>query len=55
MQSVFKQIIVKYNEQASKNRDALSKIINIIKLCGIFELPLKGQNEKINSDNPGVF
>ena len=33
----------------------MSKIINIIKLCGKFELPLRGHNEKANSDNPGVF
>ena len=44
-----------YNEQVAKNRDALSKIINIIKLCGKFELPLRGHDEKEGSNNPGVF
>ena len=55
MQSAYKQNILKHNEQVTKNREALSKIINIVKLCGKFELPLRGHNEKTNSDNPGVF
>ena len=55
MESAYKQNIAKYNEQVAKNRDALSKIINIIKLCGKFELPLRGHDEKEGSNNPGVF
>ena len=55
MNSAYKQSIAKYNDQVAKNRDALSKIINIIKLCGKFELPLRGHNERASSDNPGVF
>ena len=55
MDSAYKQSIAKHNEQVSKNRDALSKIINIIKFCGKFELPLRGHDEKEGSDNPGVF
>ena len=55
MGSAYKQSIAKYNVQVAKNRDALSKIINIIKLCGKFELPLRGHDEKAGSNNPGVF
>ena len=55
MDSAYKQSIVKHNEQVVKNRDALSKIINIIKFCGKFELPLRGHDEKEGSENPGVF
>ena len=55
MHSAYKQSILKYNEQVAKNREALSKIINIVKLCGKFELPLRGHNEKTNTDNPRVF
>ena len=55
MGSAYKQSIVKYNAQVAKNRDALSKIINIIKLCGKFELPLRGHVEKEGFNNPGVF
>ena len=38
MDSAFKQSIVNHNDQVRKNRDMLSKIINIIKFCDRFEL-----------------
>ena len=33
----------------------MSKIINCIKFCGKFELPLRGHDESTSSKNPGVF
>ena len=55
MDTAYKQSIAKHNEQVAKNRDALSKILNIIKFCGKYELPLRGHDEKVGSKNPGVF
>ena len=55
LDSAYKQSIARHNEQITKNRDALSKIINIIKFCGKHELPLRGHDEKNTSKNPGVF
>lgn len=31
------------------------KMLNCVKFCGHFELPLRGHNEKISSKNQGVF
>ena len=47
--------IARHNAEVMKNRDTLSKIINIIKVCGKCELPLRGHDETSDSDNPGVF
>lgn len=47
--------IQKHNENVSKNRYILSKIINCIKFCGAFELALRGHNESDTSENPGIF
>ena len=55
MDSAYKQSIAKHNEQVTKNRDALSKIVNVIKFCGKYELPLRGHDEKDSSENAGVF
>ena len=44
-----------HNESVTKNRAVLSKIINCIKFCGNFELPLRGHDEHNDSLNPGVF
>lgn len=33
----------------------MSKIINCIKFCGIFELALRGHDESDSSSNPGIF
>ena len=49
LDSAYKQSIAKHNEQVTKNRNTLSKIINIIKFCGKHELPLRGHDEKITS------
>lgn len=47
--------IINHNETVKKNRLVLSKIIDILKLCGTCNLPLRGHNEKIDSTNRGVF
>lgn len=45
----------KFNENVTKNRYVLSKIIDCIKFCGMFELALRGHDETVESDNPGIF
>lgn len=47
--------IQKHNEEVTKNRYVLSKIIDCIKFCGAFELALRGHDESETSDNPGIF
>ena len=47
--------IARHNEAVRKNRKDLSKIIDCIKFCREFELPLRGNNERVGSTNPGVF
>ena len=53
--TAYKLSVAKHNEQVKKNRDVLSKIINCVKFCGKFELPLRGHDESTSSKNPGVF
>lgn len=40
---------MKHNEQVTKNRYILKRIINCIKFCGKRELALRGHNEKDDS------
>ena len=47
--------INKHNDEVRKNREILSKIIDCLKFCGNFELPIRGHDETIDSENPGVF
>ncbi|KAM4678573.1 zinc finger MYM-type protein 1-like isoform 1-T2 [Discoglossus pictus] len=51
----YKVSIQKHNEEVSKNRYILSKIIDCIRFCGAFELALRGHDESETSLNPGVF
>ena len=53
--SAHKLSIAKHNEEVKKNRTVLSKIINCVKFCGKFELPLRGHDETKSSKNPGLF
>ncbi|XP_025410376.1 zinc finger MYM-type protein 1-like [Sipha flava] len=53
--SGYKIRIQRHNEEIDKNRYILEKILNCIKFCGQHNLPLRGHNEKINSNNKGVF
>jgi len=48
-------IIARHNEKVRKNRTMLSKIIDCIKFCGKFELPIRGHDESSTSLNSGVF
>ncbi|KAI7804756.1 hypothetical protein IRJ41_017198 [Triplophysa rosa] len=47
--------IRRHNEEVTKNRHILSRIIDCVKFCGAFELALRGHNESESSDNPGIF
>ncbi|XP_031357512.1 uncharacterized protein LOC116181298 [Photinus pyralis] len=47
--------IQKHNEEVTKNRYVLSKIIDCIKFCGAFELALRGHDESETSTNAGIF
>ena len=47
--------VARHNDQVRKNIDILSKVINCVKFCGKFELPLRGHDESTDSDNPGIF
>jgi len=55
LDSAFRRKIEQQNVEVSKNRHVLSQIIECIKFCGIFELALRGHNEKEDSVNPGIF
>ena len=53
--SGYRLFIVRHNERVTKNRDALSKIIDCLKFCGKFELPLRGHDESPESKSSGGF
>lgn len=55
LDSAYRQNIRKFNEEVSKNRYVLSKIIDCVRFCGAFELALRGHDETKDSDNPGIF
>lgn len=55
LSSAYAEDIKKHNETVKKNRHVLSKIIDILKLCGNCNLPLRGHDEKSDSVNKGVF
>jgi hypothetical protein len=47
--------IQKHNEKVKQNRYILRKLIDAIKFCGAFELGLRGHDEGVESNNPGIF
>jgi hypothetical protein len=55
LSDAYRSSINKHNEEVRRNRDILSKIIDCVKSCGKFELPLRGHDESSDSANPGVF
>lgn len=55
LDSTYRLKIQKENEEVSKNRYILSKLIDAIKFYGAFELALRGHDERDTSDNPGIF
>ncbi|KAJ8912042.1 hypothetical protein NQ315_000535 [Exocentrus adspersus] len=55
LNSAYRDALMKHNDQVTKNRYVLNKIINCIKFCGAFELALRGHDEKEDSENRGIF
>ena len=51
----YRKSVIEHNEKVSNNRYILGVIINCIRFCGIFSLPLRGHDESESSSNPGVF
>jgi hypothetical protein len=47
--------IQKHNEKVKQNRYILRKLIDAIKFCGAFKLALRGHDEGVESNNPGIF
>ena len=43
------------NDEVSKNRHILARLIDCVKFCGVFELALRGKDETEGSSNPGFF
>lgn len=55
LDSAYWRNVQQHNDNVTKNRYVLSKIINCIKFCGAFELALRGHDETHTSQNPGIF
>ena len=55
LDSAYRLNIQKHNEEVAQNRYILNKLIDAVKFCGVFELALRGHNERDTSDNPGIF
>lgn len=55
LDSAYRTNIINHNERVRKNRYILSKLIDVIKFCGCFELALRGHDESSDSGNPGIF
>lgn len=55
LSNAYRLSIQKHNETVANNRYILSKIIDCIKFCSAFKLALRGHNEKLDSENPGIF
>ncbi|XP_063917578.1 zinc finger MYM-type protein 1-like [Zophobas morio] len=55
LNSAYRESVEKHNDQIKQNRYILSKLIDGIKFCGIFELALRGRDETHDSTNPGIF
>uniref|UniRef100_A0A8C5MYS6 KRAB domain-containing protein n=1 Tax=Leptobrachium leishanense TaxID=445787 RepID=A0A8C5MYS6_9ANUR len=47
--------IGKHNEEVDKNRHVLSKLIDCMRFCSAFELPLHGRDESESSPNRGLL
>ena len=55
LSKAYRDYIIQHNREVEKNRHILSRIIDCIKFCSAFELTLRGHDENLTSDNPGVF
>jgi len=55
LDSGYRKAIRDFNEQVKKNRYILSRLIDCVKFCGVFELALRGHDESTESLNPGIY
>ena len=55
LRKAYRDSLIQHNLEVERNRHILSRIIDCIKFCGAFELALRGHDENLTSDNPGVF
>jgi hypothetical protein len=55
LNTAYRLNIIQHNENVSKNRHILGKLIDCIKFCGMFEIALRGHDETQDSANPGIF
>ena len=55
LSKAYRDYIIQHNLEVEKNRHILSRIIDCIKFCSAFELTLRGHDETLTSDDPGVF
>ncbi|KAL2085016.1 hypothetical protein ACEWY4_020534 [Coilia grayii] len=51
----YRLAVLRHNDEVSKNRHILNRLIQCVKFCGIFELALRGKDETEGSTNPGIF
>lgn len=45
----------RHNDEVSKNRHILGRLIDCVKFCGLFELALRGKDESEGSSHAGIF
>ena len=55
LSKAYRDSIIQHNLEVKKNHHILSRIIDCIKFCDAFELALRGHDETLTSENPGVF
>lgn len=51
----YRLAVRRHNDEVSKNRHVLNRLIKCVKFCGVFELALRGKDETEGSTNPGIF
>lgn len=51
----YRLAVRRHNDEVSKNRHILARLIDCVKFCGVFELALRGKDESEGSNNPGIF
>ena len=55
LSKTYKESIIQHNLEVEKNHHFLSRVIDCIKFGGAFELAVRGHDETLTSDNPGIF
>lgn len=51
----YRLAVRRHNDEVSKNRHILARLIDYVKFCGVFELTLRCKDESEGPNNPGVF